>query len=157
MATLSLTRRVTFTAAHRYRRADWTDARNAEVFGGGPLQDFHSHAYVCDVTVSGPLDESTGMIVDLRRLDRALASEVVERFDGRNLNLDIPEFGEGRQIPTGENLARLIAARLQHTLSEGGSAAVVTAVTVAEDPMLSATWRAASASVVAAIVTRRRG
>jgi 6-pyruvoyltetrahydropterin/6-carboxytetrahydropterin synthase len=141
LATLSLTRRVTFSAAHRYRRADWADAKNLEVFGDAALQEYHSHTYVCEVTVTGPLDETTGMIVDLRRLDRALATEVLQRFDGRNLNLDVPEFGEGRQIPTGENLARLIAARLQHALEHSGAGAAVTAVTIAEDPTLSATWR----------------
>jgi len=134
----SLTRRVTFSATHRYRRPDWDDAKNEEMFGLCARPEYHGHAYTCDVTVSGPLDETTGMVVDLRLLDRALQAEVVERFDRRNLNVDVAEFGEGRQIPTGENLARLIATNVQRAL---GRAATVSEVTVAEDATLSATWR----------------
>jgi 6-pyruvoyltetrahydropterin/6-carboxytetrahydropterin synthase len=140
MGVVSLTRRVTFSAAHRYRRPDWDDARNEAMFGACAREQYHGHTYTCAITVSGPLDESTGMLIDLRVLDRALRAEVVDRFDHRNLNVDIPEFAEGRQIPTGENLAALIAARVQRAL---GDRPLVTEVTVAEDPTLSATWRVA--------------
>jgi 6-pyruvoyltetrahydropterin/6-carboxytetrahydropterin synthase len=95
------------------------------------------------VTVSGPVDETTGMVVDLRELDRALRVEVVERFDRHNLNTDVAEFAEGKEIPTGENLARLIAQNVQRAI---GTGAVVTQVTVAEDATLSATWRSVSES-----------
>ncbi len=141
MHAASLTRRVTFSAAHRYRRPEWDDAKNEEVFGLCAREQYHGHTYTCDVTVSGPVNELTGMVVDLRALDRVLRAEVVERFDHRNLNTDIAEFGEGKQIPTGENLARLIAENVQRSL---GSLAVVSAVTVAEDSTLSATWRCGS-------------
>ena len=138
MGAVSLTRRVTFSAAHRYRRPDWDDARNEAVFGACAREQYHGHTYACAVTVSGPVDESTGMLVDLRLFDQALRTEVVDRFDHRNLNIDVPEFADGRQIPTGENLAALIAAHVQRAL---GDRPVVTEVTVAEDPTLSATWR----------------
>lgn len=134
----SLTRTVSFSAAHRYRRPEWDDAKNDDVFGRCARPQYHGHTYRCDVTVSGPIDETTGMIVDLRELDRALQTEVVARFDHHNLNTDVAEFADGKQIPTGENLARLIAINVQRTL---GSRAVVTQVTVAEDATLSATWR----------------
>ena len=136
----SLTRRVTFSAAHRYRRPEWDDAKNEAAFGLCARPEYHGHTYVCDVTVSGPVDATTGMIVDLRFLDAALTNEVMARFDHRNLNTEVPEFADGKQIPTGENLARLISARVQAAL---GARAAVTQVTVAEDAALSATWRAA--------------
>ena len=139
MHAASLTRRVTFSAAHRYRRPEWDDAKNEEVFGLCAREQYHGHTYTCDVTVSGPVDALTGMVVDLRALDRVLRAEVVERFDHRNLNTDIAEFGEGKEIPTGENLARLIAENVQRSL---GPLAAVSVVTVAEDSTLSATWRA---------------
>jgi 6-pyruvoyltetrahydropterin/6-carboxytetrahydropterin synthase len=142
MATVSLTRRVSFRASHRYRRPDWSDATNEAVFGHRAPQEYHAHNYVCDVTVSGPVDAATGMIVDLRILDLALRTEVVDRLDGRNLNIDVPEFRDGGQIPTGENLAALIASLVQRALEQGGAHVPVTQVTVAEDPALSATWRA---------------
>jgi 6-pyruvoyltetrahydropterin/6-carboxytetrahydropterin synthase len=140
MFTASLTRRVSFSAAHRYRRPEWDDAKNSEVFGLCAREQYHGHTYTCDVTVTGPVDGTTGMVIDLRELDRALRVEVVERFDHHNLNTDVAEFAEGKQIPTGENLARLIAADVQRSL---GASAVVTQVTVAEDATLSATWRSA--------------
>jgi 6-pyruvoyltetrahydropterin/6-carboxytetrahydropterin synthase len=133
----SLTRRVTFAAAHRYRRPEWSDARNDAVFGPCARQSFHGHSYTCDVTVRGPIDEVTGMVVDLALLDRVLATEVRDRFDHRNINLDVPEFADGRLVPTSENLARFVFERLQQRL---GDAAAVTRVTVAEDQTLSATY-----------------
>lgn len=142
MATASLTRRVTFAAAHRYHRPDWSDARNAEVFGLCARPNFHGHSYTCDVTVRGPIDEETGFVVDLGLLDRVLADEVRERFDHRNLNLDVPEFADGRQIPSGENLARLVHGRVQERLDAalGAGRVSVARVTVAEDATLSATY-----------------
>ena len=138
MAGASLTRRVTFGAAHRYRRPEWDEARNVEVFGLCARPNYHGHTYVCDVTVEGPIDPVTGMIVDLGRLDDVLRREVSDRFDHRNINLDIPEFADGGLIPTGENVARFIFERVQTAL---GSAPRVAEVRVAEDDALSATWR----------------
>src|SRR3712207_2634284 len=134
-----LTRRISFAAAHRYRVPNWSDERNAEVFGLCARPSYHGHSYVCEVTVRGDLDETTGMIVDLARVDRVLAEEVRERFDHRNINLDVPEFADGRLVPTGENLARFIYERVQRAL---GEAATVTAVVVAEDESLRVTYEA---------------
>lgn len=138
MARAYLTRRVTFAAAHRYRRPEWDDARNEATFGLCARPNYHGHTYVCDVTVGGEIDELTGFIVDLGVLDGVLAREVRERYDHRNLNLDIPEFAEGRQIPTGENLARLIFGQLRVAL---GSVVDVVEVRVAEDATLSSAFR----------------
>lgn len=145
MALASLTRRVSFAAAHRYRRPEWSDARNAEVFGPCARPSFHGHSYVCQVTVRGRIDETTGFCVDLGLLDRILGDEVRERFDHRNLNTDVPEFADGAQIPSGENLARLIATRVQARLADalGGGAPRVERVVVAEDESLSATFEPA--------------
>ena len=132
-----LTRRVTFAAAHRYRIAEWSDARNEETFGACARPSYHGHSYVCDVTVTGTLDPVTGFVVDLPRLDAALQREVRDRFDHRNINVDVPEFGDGGMVPSGENLARFICERVQGAL---GDAARVTRVVVAEDSTLSATY-----------------
>lgn len=137
MPTVSLTRRVMFAAAHRYRRPEWDDARNAATFGLCARESYHGHTYVCDVTVSGTIDESTGFVADLGELDRVLQTTVREPLDHRNLNLDVAEFAEGRAIPTGENLARWIAERVQARLSGN---TVVTRVVVREEPALWATW-----------------
>ncbi len=129
----SLTRRVTFSAGHRYRRPEWDDARNAEVFGACARPNWHGHTYVVDVTVGGPVDPLTGFCADLGALDRALRTQVVERLDHCNLVLDIPEFAEGRLIPTSENIAWWIARAVQHALGESPR---VSRVRVAEEPGL---------------------
>lgn len=135
MSVAQLIRRVRFAAAHRYRKPEWSEAKNVEVFGLCARPNYHGHNYACVVTVEGDVDPVTGMVIDLARLDRVLATEVVERFDHRNINLDVPEFGEGRLIPTGENLARFIFDRVQTAL---GDEVLVRAVRIDEDETLSA-------------------
>lgn len=136
----SLTRRLQFSAAHRYRRADWTDAENEAVFGACAHKNYHGHTYTCDVTVSGPVDEETGFVVDLGFLDEVLKREVTARFDHRNINLDVAEFGDGRLIPTGENISRFIAQAVQLALNH--TTARVVRVHLAEDATLSSTYEA---------------
>jgi 6-pyruvoyltetrahydropterin/6-carboxytetrahydropterin synthase len=135
-----LTRRVSFAAAHRYRIATWSDERNEQVFGLCARPSYHGHSYVCDVTVRGEIDETTGMVIDLGVLDRMLDVEVRQRFDHRNINVDVVEFGEGRLVPTGENLARFIYERIAAALRAANATARVVKVTVAEDATLSASY-----------------
>ena len=135
-----LTRRVSFAAAHRYRIATWSDERNEQVFGLCARPSYHGHSYVCDVTVRGEIDETTGMVIDLGILDRMLDVEVRQRFDHRNINVDVVEFGEGRLVPTGENLARFIYERIAAALRTAKATARVVKVTVAEDATLSASY-----------------
>jgi 6-pyruvoyltetrahydropterin/6-carboxytetrahydropterin synthase len=77
--------------------------------------------------------------VDLGALDDVLRREVFERFDHRNINLDIPEFADGKLVPSGENLSKFIFEHVQHAL---GDRARVTSVRIAEDDRLSVTYAA---------------
>ena len=138
MSTAYLTRRVTFAAAHRYRRPEWSDEKNQAVFGACARPSYHGHTYVCDVTVRGEIDQLTGFVVDLGLLDRVLETEVRQRFDHRNINLEVPEFADGGLVPTGENIARFISERVQAALPLDTR---VTEVRVAEDKTLSASYR----------------
>lgn len=140
MPRAALTRRITFAAAHRYRRPEWSDAKNAEVFGACANPHFHGHSYACDVTVRGEIDATTGMVIDLAVLDRVLREEVSARFDHRNLNVEVPEFADGGLIPTGENVARVIAERVARALAAAGSRADLTRVVVREDDALAAEY-----------------
>ena len=133
-----LTRRVTFAAAHRYRRPEWSDEQNEKIFGLCSRESYHGHSYVCEVTVAGEIDPLTGFIMDLGELDRILADEVKNRFDHRNINVDVPEFADGKLIPSGENLARFVFDRIGNRLPGDVN---IESVNIAEDRTLSATYR----------------
>jgi 6-pyruvoyltetrahydropterin/6-carboxytetrahydropterin synthase len=129
----SLTRRVSFTATHRYWRSDWSDERNEQTFGGATVP--HAHGYACDVTVRGKIDADTGMLIDLGMLDRVLDREVRARFHGKSISVQVPEFADGKLIPTCENLARFIFERLAGSLT---GPATLASVIVREDETISA-------------------
>ena len=138
MPSASLTRRISFAAAHRYSRPEWSDEKNVTTFGACAWPNFHGHSYVCDVTVSGPIDDTTGFVVDLGVLDRILKEQVKDRFDHRNINMDVPEFADGKLVPTGENLARFIFERVDRALPKP---ARVDRGRVGEDDTLRASYR----------------
>lgn len=94
------TRRFTFAAGHRYWVGAWSPEENERVFGR--LTVPHGHNYTLDVTVCGPIEERTGMVIDFGELKRVVAETVVERFDHADLNGD--PILQGR-VPTTENLA----------------------------------------------------
>ena len=129
----SLSRVVGFQAQHRFFRPDWSEARNREAFG--PLSDApgHAHDYQCVVTVSGPLEASRGMVMDLGALDRILREEIVAPFDGRHLNLDVPEFAYGGTLPTCEAIAAHVFTRVAARLPAG---VTLERVRILEDPTL---------------------
>jgi 6-pyruvoyltetrahydropterin/6-carboxytetrahydropterin synthase len=131
-----LTRTVEFRATHRYFRPEWNERKNAEVFGSSASP--HAHAYQCAVTVRGAVDPATGMVVDLAALDRILAEEVVARFDGRDINRDVAEYGPGRVLPTGEELCLDVWRRVSARLPAG---CTLTLVRVQEQPSLFAEYR----------------
>jgi len=105
-----LTKRIEFSASHRYHNEAWDAARNRAVFGACNNAPGHGHNYLLDVTVSGEVDRYTGMVVNLFDLKRVL-QEVLEEFDHNHLNLDTPYFKNA--IPTTENIARVLWQRLE--------------------------------------------
>lgn len=107
---LLLTRRYSFAASHRLFRADWNNAENERVFGKCANPYGHGHNYYLEISVSGPVDPATGMIVNLADLDEAVRGKVLSDFDHANLNDQVPEFRNC--IPTTENLCRVIFQRL---------------------------------------------
>lgn len=116
MPEVRVTRRVHFSAAHRLFRADWSDERNADVFGACSNPNWHGHNYELDVTVSGPVDDETGYVLDLKELKELVEERVVRDVDHRNLNLEVPWMGD--RIPTTENLVVAIWERLADRVPE---------------------------------------
>lgn len=128
----SLSRLLQFPARHRLWRADWTAERNREAFGA--LAETHGHQYTCEVTVEGPVDPVSGMLIDLARLDKLLQAEIHDPLAGKDLN-KVDPFSSGRPVPTCEALAQHLFARLGPRLPAGVS---LRRVRVAEDATLHA-------------------
>jgi 6-pyruvoyltetrahydropterin/6-carboxytetrahydropterin synthase len=147
MASVLLTKRIEFAAAHRYIKPEWDEAKNRAVFGPCYNPPAHGHNYMVEVTVSGEVDPKTGMVVNLFDLKRILLN-VLEEFDHKNLNLDMPYFKD--RIPTSENLARVLWTKLdkQHDIG------TLHAIRLYEDEDLYAEVTAAAGLNVAS-VTRR--
>ncbi len=106
----TLTRRYRFCASHRLHSEALSEAENQRVFGKCNNPYGHGHDYVLDVSLTGELNATTGLIVRLSDLDRLVKTEVLAAFAYRNLNQDVAEFTE--LVPTTENVALVIAARL---------------------------------------------
>lgn len=102
MPLLTVTRRLTFNAAHRVHNPALSDAENAELFGKCNYPNGHGHNYVLEVSVTGEPDPVTGYVIDLGRVKTIVESEFVDHVDHRNLNLDVP-FLTGTN-PTSENI-----------------------------------------------------
>lgn len=107
-------RKITFNAAHRLYRKDWSDEQNKIYFGLCANQNYHGHNYRLDVKVVGEIDPQTGYVIDIAELKTITDEEVMERFDHRNLNLDCPEFAALN--PTGENIVVVIFELLRKRL-----------------------------------------
>lgn len=102
MPIVTVTRRLHFNAAHRVYNPALSDDENQELFGKDANPHGHGHNYVLDVSVTGPVEERTGYVIDLVRLKRLVQREVIDQIDHRNLNIDVPFMRD--TIPTTENI-----------------------------------------------------
>lgn len=108
--TAAVTRTYYFSASHRLHSNAFSETDNARIFGKCNNPFGHGHNYELEITAHGAIDEQTGLVVSIDRLDRYVRDRVLRDFDAVNMNVDIPEFQEA--IPTTENVTRVIAARL---------------------------------------------
>ena len=115
-----LTRRATFSASHYYWNPAWSQQQNEAVFGRCANRNGHGHNYTLEVTVAGSPDPITGFVVDLKWLKDLIEREVMEAYDHRHLNLEVPEFLTA--IPTTENIAVAIWKRLEGPVTAQGGA-----------------------------------
>ena len=97
-----VTRRETFSAAHRLFNPMWDDEQNARVFGKDANPHGHGHTYMLEVTVRGEIDPATGMVLDLRDLRDLIRRAVIDKVDHANLNVDVA-FLTG-VMPSAENI-----------------------------------------------------
>ncbi|WP_281987341.1 6-pyruvoyl trahydropterin synthase family protein [Aquimarina aggregata] len=104
-------RKAHFNAAHRLYRKDWSDEKNAQVFGKCSNPKYHGHNYELIVSVIGEIDPETGFLIDLKILKDYIKSEVEDYMDHKNLNEEVAEFADLN--PTAENIAVVIWNRLR--------------------------------------------
>jgi len=95
-----------FNAAHRLNNPNWSEEQNEKIFGKCNNKYYHGHNYDLIVKVSGEPDPETGYVYDMKVLSDLIKENVTDKFDHKNLNLDVEEFKEIN--PTAENMAIVI-------------------------------------------------
>ena len=100
-----------FNAAHKLHNPDWDEDTNKEIFGKCNNDNWHGHNYEVVVKLIGEVNPATGYVFDMKVLSKLIKSEVLEKFDHKNLNLDTEEFK--RLNPTAENIAIVIYSKLR--------------------------------------------
>ena len=113
---VAVIRREHFNAAHRLYRKDWSEEQNSQAFGKCSLPNFHGHNYELEIKVVGEVDEVTGFVMDLKQLSDLVNEKVLEKFDHKNLNVDVEEFKTLN--PTAENIAIVIYNLLRPSIAE---------------------------------------
>ena len=108
---LELGRRYRFSASHRLHTAHLSEEENSRIFGKCNNPYGHGHNYVVEVSVSGDVDPATGMIANLADLDAFVQHQVLDEFDHKSLNEDVPAFRD--RVPTTENVCIEIFQRLK--------------------------------------------
>jgi 6-pyruvoyltetrahydropterin/6-carboxytetrahydropterin synthase len=109
-----LTRRYRFSASHRLHSPEMSAEENRDTYGKCNNPHGHGHNYALEVTVSGRVDQSTGMVCNLVDLDEVVEREVLSRYHLANLNT-LQEFAQ--LVPTTENLSVQIFEILQRGFS----------------------------------------
>jgi 6-pyruvoyltetrahydropterin/6-carboxytetrahydropterin synthase len=108
---IELGRRYRFSASHRLHSVHLSAEENWRVYGKCNNPYGHGHNYIVEVSVSGDVEPSTGMIANLADLDSFVGSAVLDSFDHKSLNEDVPAFRD--KVPTTENLCMEIFERLK--------------------------------------------
>ncbi|WP_165730265.1 6-carboxytetrahydropterin synthase [Polaribacter sp. 20A6] len=111
MPKVKVYRRAHFNAAHRLFNSEWSDEKNAEVFGKCSNPNYHGHNYEMIVALFGEVDPITGFVYDLGLLRELIKEEIEEPFDHKNLNIEVPEFKTLN--PTAENISIVIYNKLR--------------------------------------------
>jgi len=111
---IAIFRKAHFNAAHRLHNPKWSQEKNEQVYGLCNNANYHGHNYELEVKVVGEVDPETGYLIDLKVLKDIIKDQIEDKFDHKNLNLDIPEFAE--MLTSTENFCYLIWDILQKEL-----------------------------------------
>ena len=128
-----ITKKVEFSASHRYWNPDWDDEKNKEIFGKNTSPLGHGHNFHLEVTVEGEIDNHTGMVINLFDL-KAILAGVLEKYDHKYLNEDLEVFK--KIIPTPENIARQLWNDIETELENSKTECTLYKVRLYETPDL---------------------
>jgi len=103
---VSVFRKEQFNSAHRLFNPEWSDEKNDRIFGKCNNPNFHGHNYELVVRLTGEVDAETGYVYDMKILSDIINEHIIDRFDHKNLNLDVKEFKNLN--PTAENIVIVI-------------------------------------------------
>ncbi|MFT5168387.1 MAG: 6-pyruvoyltetrahydropterin/6-carboxytetrahydropterin synthase [Saprospiraceae bacterium] len=103
---ISVFRKAHFNAAHRLHNPNWSAEKNSAIFGVCNNPNYHGHNYELEVKVTGEVDPESGYLIDLKNLKELIKTEIEDRFDHKNLNLDTKEFKNLN--PTAEHICYVI-------------------------------------------------
>jgi 6-pyruvoyltetrahydropterin/6-carboxytetrahydropterin synthase len=112
----AISRREHFNSAHRLHNSNWSDEKNLKVFGKCNNPNYHGHNYELEVKVIGTVNEDTGYVIDTKQLSDLIKEHVLDKFDHKNLNLDVAAFKDLN--PTAENIAMVIFNILRPLIEE---------------------------------------
>jgi 6-pyruvoyltetrahydropterin/6-carboxytetrahydropterin synthase len=108
---VELGRRYRFAASHRLHSTQLSEEENCRIYGKCNNPYGHGHNYTVEVRFSGVIDPATGKIANLGDLDQFVNEKVIEPFDHRSLQDEVPAFRD--TVPTTENLCIEIFQRLK--------------------------------------------
>jgi len=113
---VTVCRKSHFNAAHRLNNPSWEKNKNVDVFGVCNNDNFHGHNYDLIIKVKGEIDTDTAYVMDMKILQDLIDKYIIDRFDHKNLNLDVEEFKNLN--PTAENISVIIWNLLREQISE---------------------------------------
>jgi len=111
----AIVRREHFNAAHRLHNNNWSNQKNSEIFGKCNNPNYHGHNYDLEVKIIGYSNPETGYVMDTKVLSTIIKKEILNKFDHKNLNVDVPEFKNLN--PTAENIAMVIYKILRKSIN----------------------------------------
>lgn len=112
-----LTRRATFSAAHRLHEPSLSETENRILFGKCNNPNGHGHNYTIEVTVKKEVNPQTGMVMNLVDLKNKIEEEICDKIDHKHLNQDVPEFLNLN--PTAENMVVVFWNLLKNRFESG--------------------------------------
>lgn len=136
---VQIAQRFEFAAAHRLHSPALTDEENLATYGRCNNPAGHGHNYQVEPVVEVTLSADGEQRFTLVDLERCAGRTIIDRFDHKHLNTDIPEFTD--RIPSVELIAKTSFDLLAPVIErESDGAARLARVTVWETEKTSATY-----------------